>query len=122
MQPMAAPPDSEPDDVEFVSEPIEPEAGSFATDMIGQGLASLPAAFIWRGRRYAIVECLEHVKQSSPEGHTAYGERYLRRQQFVVRLDSGQTATIYFQRQPARGARGRARKKRWFLYTITPAQ
>jgi hypothetical protein len=119
---MGTPDQPDADDVQFISEPIQPEAGTFATDMIGQGLASLPAAFTWRGRRYAIVECLEHVKQSSPEGHKAGGERYLRRQQFVVKLDSGQTATIYFQRQARPSARGRAAKQRWFLYTITGGQ
>ena len=106
-------------DVQFISEPIEPEAGSFRTELMTAGLASLPAAFTWRGRRYEIVECLRHVKRSAAEGHRAGGERYLRRQEFLVRLDSGQTATIYVQRQAGRGARGRSARRRWFLYTIS---
>ena len=104
---------------EFVSEPIEPEAGSFLPEMMARGLAALPGAFTWRGRRYGIIECLEHEKVSAAEGHKPGGERYLRRQQFVVRLDTGQTATIYVTRQPAAGARGAAARQRWFLYTIT---
>ena len=104
---------------EFVSEPIEPEAGSFSPEMMTRGLAALPGAFRWRGRRYRVIECLEHEKVSAAEGHRPGAERYLRRQQFVVRLDTGQTATIYVTRQPAAGARGAAARQRWFLYTIT---
>ncbi len=104
---------------EFVSEPIEPEAGSFSPEMMTRGLAALPGAFRWRERRYRVLECLEHEKVTAVEGHRPGGERYLRRQQFVVRLDTGQTATIYVTRQPAAGARGAAARQRWFLYTIT---
>jgi hypothetical protein len=117
---MSPPSRDEPDDVHFVSEPIEPEAGSFAAEMMTQALAGLPGAFTWRGRRYEIVECLRHVKRSAPEGHTATGQRYLRRQQFLVRLDTGQVASIYVERQARRGAGPRSAKQRWFLYTISP--
>jgi hypothetical protein len=106
-------------DEQFISEPIEPEAGSFDAAQMSSGLASLPAAFTWRGRRYAIVECLDHVKQSSPEGGTAGGERYLRRQSFTVLLDTGQTARIYVERHARPGASRKTAKRRWFLYTIT---
>jgi hypothetical protein len=116
---MSGPDPDESADVEFISEPIEPEAGSFRTDLMTAGLASLPGAFTWRGRRYEIVQCLRHTKRSGPEGHTAGGERYLRRQEFLVRLDSGQTATIYVQRHASRGATGRSGRQRWFLYTIS---
>jgi hypothetical protein len=105
---------------QFISEPIEPESGSFGTELMASGLASLPGAFTWRGRRYQVLECLEHAKQSTPEGGMGDGERYLRRQVFTVRLDTGQTARLYVQRQPPRGASREAAKKRWFLYSITP--
>ncbi len=128
-------------DEEFVSEPITPEPGSFATELMARGLAALPAAFTWRNRRYEIVECLEHEKQSAPEGGREGAQRYLRRQVFVVRLDTGQRATLYIQRQAPRGSSppsgrvpaaakrrrmppsGRvpaAAKRRWFLYSIQP--
>ncbi len=103
---------------EFVSEPIVPERGSFSTPMMATGLASLPGAFVWRNRRYEIVECLEHGKVSSPEGGVEGKERYLRRQVFTVRLDTGQTATVYHERQARRGASPRSAKRRWFLYSI----
>ena len=104
-------------DEQFVSEPITPEPGSFSTDLMAMGLASLPGAFVWRNRRYRILECLEHHKQSSPEPR---GEVYLRRQVFPVRLDTGQRATIYVQRQPPRGASPAAARRRWFIYSIGP--
>lgn len=103
---------------EFISEPITPVPGSFSPDLMTQGLAALPGAFVWRERRYEIVRCLEHVKQSSPERHAAGNEVYLRRQQFVVELETGQIATIYVERQGGSPSRQSA-KKRWFLYTLT---
>ncbi|MEE8509148.1 MAG: DUF6504 family protein [Myxococcota bacterium] len=106
------------EDEQFVSEPIRPEPGSFSTALMARGLASLPAAFTWRNRRYEIVECVHHEKQSAPEGGVAGGERYLRRQVFVVRLHTGQTATLYVQRQAPRGASPRAARRRWFLYSL----
>jgi hypothetical protein len=103
------------DEPEFISEPITPEPGSFTTELMAQGLAALPRVFAWRGARYEIVECLAHHKQSAPEGGADGGERYLRRQVFDVRLDSGDRATIYMIRHAGRGKTGR---KRWFLYTL----
>ncbi len=103
---------------EFISEPIEPEPGSFSTELMARGLAALPGAFIWRGRRYEVVECLDHFKETSTEGGSAQGERYLRRQVFIVRLDTGQRARLYIQRQAPRGASGRVSKQRWYLYSI----
>lgn len=110
-------PESYPE--QFVSEPISPEKGTFATDLMSRGLASLPTAFTWRNRRYVIVECMNHEKVSSPEGAKAGNEVYLRRQQFTVRLNTGQIARLYFQRQARAGQSREAAKQRWFLYTIT---
>jgi hypothetical protein len=85
---------------------------------MSRGLASLPGAFTWRGRRYGIVECLAHVKESSREGGSAAGELYLRRQMFTVKLDSGEVARIYVQRHARPGVSQRAAKQRWFIYSI----
>jgi hypothetical protein len=84
------------------------------------GLASLPAAFTWRNRRYEIVECLEQSKVSAPEGGVEGHERYLRRQVFLVRLHTGQAATLYLERHARRGASPGAARRRWFLYSIGP--
>jgi hypothetical protein len=103
----------------FVSEPIEPEPGSFSTDAMATGLAALPGAFRWRGRRYVIVRCLRHAKQGDFEGHSIGGDRYLRRQTFDVELDTGEVAQIYVLRNAPRGARrDGAARRRWFLYSI----
>lgn len=103
---------------QFISEPIDPEPGSFSTELMARGLAALPGAFTWRGRRYEVVECLDHFKETSNEGGSAQGERYLRRQVFHVRLDTGQLAQLYVQRQPPAGVSRRAAKRRWYLYSI----
>jgi hypothetical protein len=108
------------DDEQFVSEPITPEPGSFSSPLMARGLASLPGAFRWRDRRYEITECLGHEKRSQPEGGVEGRERYLRRQVFVVRLHTGQTATLYIERQARRGASPGAARRRWFLYSIKP--
>ncbi|MCL4210565.1 MAG: hypothetical protein HRU76_02490 [Phycisphaeraceae bacterium] len=103
---------------EFISEVITPEPGCFEAGQMSSGLASLPAAFNWRGRRYAIVECLEHVKLTSREGGFAQGDRYLRRQRFTVRLDTGDIAVIDFHRHTPARRGSAAAKHRWVLYTI----
>jgi hypothetical protein len=101
----------------FISEPITPVAGSFSTELMATGLAALPPAFTWRGRRYDIEECLEHRKVTSPEGGGSPGkERYLRRQEFTVRLTDGSVAVLYVLRQAPGG--GAAARRRWFLYTL----
>lgn len=113
--------ESTPEPETFISEPIIPEPGSFTTDLMAQGLASLPGAFRWRNRLFRILECIEHTKRSQPEGGTPDGERYLRRQVFRVRLDTGQQATIYFLRSPPSpgGRRPRRRASGWFVYSMT---
>ena len=103
---------------EFISEPIDPEPGSFSTELMARGLAALPGAFTWRGRRYEVVECLDHFKETSTEGSSAQGDRYLRRQVFIVLLDTGQRAQLYVQRQSSAGGSARAAKRRWYLYSI----
>jgi len=102
----------------FISEPITPERGAFDPGLMRSGLSSLPAAFTWRGSRYEVVECLGHRKVSSREGGRAQGELYLRRQEFVVRLDTGEVARLYIERQTRPGSSQKSAKKRWFLYTI----
>ena len=101
---------------QFISELITPEKGSFDVSAMATGLASLPAAFTWRGERCVIEACLEHVKQSGRESFS--GEMYLRRQQFTVRLRDGRLAKIYVQRSAGAGQSRQSGKRRWFLYAI----
>ncbi len=103
---------------EFISESIEPDRGSFDTAAMTTGLAALPGGLTWRGRHYEIVECIEHSKRSSPEGHAAGRELYLRRQHFKVRLDSGVMAELYVERNAPAGSSRRRARRLWYLYTI----
>lgn len=107
--------------MEFVSEPIKPERGSFDPEMMGRGLAALPRAFTWRGTRYEVVACLDHRKVSSAEGGFAQGDVYLRRQEFVVRLNTGQRAIMYVVRSPTSAVAAKPGSPRWFLYGIEPS-
>lgn len=105
-------------DEQFISEPIVPESGTFSPDLMARGLAAIPSAFTWRNQRYVIVECLDHEKVSTPEGGREGNEVYLRRQVFTVRLESGEVARIYFERQSRPGSSRKSARQRWFLYSI----
>jgi len=109
------------EDMEFVSEAIVPERGSFSPEMMARGLASLPGAFTWRDTRYAIVACLRHEKITSAEASSAVGDVYFRRQEFLVKLDTGQHAIIYMVRSPTSASAAKPGSPRWFLYGIEPA-
>ena len=100
---------------EFVSEAITPEKGTFQAGPLASGLASLPAAFIWRGARLAVRTVHSEVKVSRPERFHEGHERYLKRQEFVVEFEDGSVATIYFERHARPGTRP---TQRWFLYEI----
>ncbi len=100
---------------EFISEPLEPLAGTFSAGAMACGLPGLPAGFTWRGDRYRVVECVASWKQSGPERGRLHGERYLRRHYSRLRMDDQNLWTVYFERQARPGA---AAKKRWFLYSV----
>lgn len=104
---------------QFISEPITPEAGSFSTELMARGLAALPGAFTWRDKRYEVVKCIDHFKETSTEGGKAQSDRYLHRQVFVVELDTGEIAKLYVLRQGLSGGSSKAKKQRWYLYSIT---
>jgi hypothetical protein len=99
----------------FISEPITPDAGTFAIRAMAAGLPGLPQGFTWRGQHYQIDECLETWKQSAPEGGRPGGERYLRRHYFRLRMDDRSVWTIYLVRTTPRSG---SPKRRWFLYRM----
>lgn len=103
--------------VEFVSEPIDPDAGTFDTAAMGRGLIGLPTGFTWRDQHYAIAEVLEQWKLSEAEDHR-HGELYFRKQFWRVRVDRGEIMVIYAVRHTKQGE---SPKKRWWLYTIETA-
>lgn len=99
---------------EFISESITPDAGTHDTAAMARGQAGLPTGFTWRGTHYAIVETISEWKASEAEDH-AGGERYYRKHFWRVRVDSGETMTLYAVRHTKPGENA---KRRWWLYTI----
>ena len=97
----------------FISEPIEPEPGSFDSEAMARGEAGVPARFTWRKQVYAVAEVLQGWISSTPEGGS--GEMYLRRHWWRLRTDCGPVMVIYCERQ---AGRGHSPRSRWYLYTI----
>lgn len=104
---------------QFVSEPIVPHAGTFATGPMAAGLPGLPAGFDWRGAPYWVADVLGSWKQSGPEIGRLAGERYLRRHYFRLRMTDGSTWVVYFLRHTPRSGSPR---RRWFLERVEGKQ
>jgi hypothetical protein len=103
---------------EFVSEPIQPVAGTFDTTGMTKGEPGLPRRFVWRQEEYAVTDVLETWKELGP-CRTGDSEKYLRKHWFKVRTEDGLEMTLYFERQ----ARSKSQSKaRWWLYTINRSQ
>lgn len=100
--------------VEFVSEPICPDAGTFDAAAMATGTPGLPTGFSWRDRHFQIGEVLSAWKASESFNH-AGGERYLRKHFWKVRLNTGEIATVYALRKVKAGENT---KRRWWLYTL----
>jgi hypothetical protein len=94
--------------VKFVSEAILPEAGSFDTSAMTQGLPSLPAAFAWRGRRLVVGSALREWRSTKDDR----GDTYLDRLWFEFCTPEGAVAVVYFDKHAKR------RSERWRLYTL----
>ena len=98
---------------EFVSEPITPVAGSFASASMAAGEPGLPSRFVWRATEYEVLQVLEAWKTLGQCTHGS-GELYVRRHWFRVVTADGAEMELYFDRQP----RVRQRMQRWWLATI----
>ena len=100
---------------EFISEPIEPVAGTFYTAAMTRGEPGLPERFIWRDIEYAVADVLEAWKETGP-CRSGGPEKYLRKHWFKIRVEGGLEMTVYFERQ----ARSKHHNKvRWWLYTVS---
>jgi len=104
--------------VEFVSEPITPDAGTFDSTAMATGTPGLPTGFSWRDRHYQIGETLSAWKASESCTHGS-GERYLRKHFWKVRLGTGEIATLYALRKVKAGENT---KRRWWLYTLEKSE
>jgi phosphoribosylglycinamide formyltransferase-1 len=100
---------------QFIGEAIKPAAGTFDPSGMSAGGPGLPRQFSWRRRTYEVSKVLKTWRDTGPCHHGS-GEQYVRKHWFEVLTESGETMTIYFERQ----ARSRS-KQRWWLYTICPA-
>ncbi len=101
---------------ELISEPIS--VTSFDTSAMKLRLAGAPTAFVWRGDPYTVDELLERRKFSQGDTHNPGRSMYLRREYFLVRLHDGSVAELYIERHARSGTSAKARKQRWFIYTI----
>jgi len=99
---------------EFVSEPIQPVAGTFDTTGMTRGEPGLPQRFVWRDQEYTVAAVLEVWKEDGPCRHGS-GEQYLRKHWFKIATAQGPRMTLCFERQ-ARSKR--QSKMRWWLFTI----
>ena len=99
---------------QFVSEAVEPLAGTFDPAAMSRGEPGLPARFRWRGAENRVARIEQTWKTSTPDR----GEMYLRRHWFRVRCASGETMTLYCERQSKNHRRPKAR---WWLYSYVSA-
>ena len=83
---------------EFVSEPIQPVAGTFDTAGMTRGEPGLPQRFVWRDKEYTVAAVLEVWKEDGPCRHGS-GEMYLRKHWFKIATEQGPQMTLYFERQ-----------------------
>lgn len=100
---------------EFISETIQPNAGSGDVKAMARGLAGLPTGFTWRERSYRIRDVLAEWKQSEHCHHRRNGERYYKKHYYRVRVDTGETMTLYVIRHTKAGENPR---NRWRLFSI----
>ena len=99
----------------FISEPIEPGAGTFGSAAMARGEPGLPGTFAWRGREYGVAQVIESWKSTGPDTWGGTVE-YLRKHWYRIRTTTGETMTIYFDRQPPKGRS--ASRRRWTLFSM----
>lgn len=98
----------------FISEPIEPMAGTEDTSAMARGEPGLPKRFRWRDREHTVVRVITTWRETSPCDHGS-DERYVRKHWFHVETDNGSQMKIYFER---RARTKREMKVRWWLHTL----
>lgn len=100
---------------DFVSEPIDPDPGTFDAAAMARGEPGMPAGFTWRDRHYTIIAVLADWKECESEGHRRGAELYYRKRHFRVRVDTGEVMSIYAVRQVKRSE---SAKRRWWLKSV----
>jgi hypothetical protein len=98
----------------FIGEPVTPVAGMADARAMARGGPGLPRRFLWRGREYEVAAVLAARRTLGP-CTSGSGEMYVRKHWFTIRTTSGETMTMYFDRQPRRR---KSVKARWWLYSL----
>lgn len=98
---------------QFVSEAIEPVAGTGDAARMARGEPGLPRQFRWRGETVTVTGVLRTWRETGDCRHGS-GEQYVRKHWFEVATDGGVKMTIYFERQPRSGNK----KDRWWLFSV----
>lgn len=98
---------------QFISEEIKAVTSSMNTEAMGKGEPGLPTNFLWKNRSLTINSVLRTWREKGACSHGAK-EFYLRKHWYEVELTTGERAKLYFERNP----RAKARKPRWWLFSI----
>ncbi len=108
--PGSAPADGDAGEVprELVSEPLEPDPGSFSRDGVPAGAPAWPLRFRWRDRDYAVA-AIERVWKTTNASPYTTGDIYVRRHYADVRTACGERLRIYADRSGRRG--------RWMVHS-----
>lgn len=98
---------------QFVGDAIRPVGETFDALRMSRGEPGLPRQFQWRDRTVQIARVVKTWRETGLCHHGS-GEAYVRKHWYEVVTDSGETMTIYFERQ----RRSRNRAARWWLFTV----
>jgi hypothetical protein len=98
---------------QFVSAAIQPVVETIDTARMSTGQPGLPRQFRWKSQTIEIARVVRTWRETGPCHHGS-DEKYVRKHWFEVETDSGDTLTIYFERQPRSGRN----RNRWWLFTI----
>jgi hypothetical protein len=97
----------------FVSESIKPVVATSDANAMASGAPGLPREFVWRGEPLVIDSVIRSWRETGPCKHGS-AEVYARKHWFEVQTTQGQTAKLYFERQP----RSHSQTQRWWLFSI----
>ena len=99
----------------FVDEALTPVVETSDTYRMASGEPGLPREFLWRGKTIE-VETVIRTWRETGKCHHGSPEMYVRKHWYELAITGGATIKVYFERQPRRGEKSRAR---WWLFSIS---